>query len=157
VLAWAAIVKSQTTHSPSRKTIDECVEIPSPPPSLPGEVLAVVDVRGEPPKRGAGPVTQDSPKPHPPPPLEDLDSERTLELAGGMHHAAALLEPSRNAPRESAISAVAERLLHRLHHAKASPEPSRSALRMEAGASIRSFNGNDIAAGAATIAATGRT
>jgi hypothetical protein len=56
-------VKTQTIYSRSGTKIEEIVEIPSPPPSLPGEVLAVVQVRGEPPKRGAGPIPWDAPEP----------------------------------------------------------------------------------------------
>jgi hypothetical protein len=88
-----AYVKSQTTHSPSRRTIDESAGVPSPPSSLPGEGMAVVQVKGKSSKRGADPAPQDMPKPDPPP--RRPNTGRTPKLIGGMHYAAAILETSR--------------------------------------------------------------
>jgi hypothetical protein len=56
-------MKQEYSHSAGRKIIGHTAEIPSPPPSLPGEVLEAVQVRGEPTERGAGPAFQGCPKP----------------------------------------------------------------------------------------------
>jgi hypothetical protein len=112
----ALTMKQNRTHSARCKTIDESAEILSASPRVTSHPGVSRNATACTEKEGAGVAMHraDSPFHNP--------AERHMHR---IHHAAALLEPSRNAPRESAMLTVAKRLLHRMHNAPALVDTSR--------------------------------